>query len=116
MKAAKKKAETEKTFGYRKMVIVAIAIMTILGSAVIVYLNFSRSPQLPKAAMIDQLNSSELSSSSRFPNETFVETAKELLCQRFSQVDYYSDNATVEQYRVLPSLGYKLIIWRRIQQ
>jgi hypothetical protein len=27
-------------------------------------------------------------------------------------VDYYSDNATVENYRQLPSKGYRLIIWR----
>jgi hypothetical protein len=112
MKAAKKKAETEKVFGYRKLVYAAIAVIIILASTFIIYTNLYQSPKPPKAAIIDQLNSSELSSSSRFPNSTFIQTAKELLYQRFSHVDYYSDNATVEQYRLLPSLGYKLIIWR----
>ena len=111
MKAAKKKAETKKAFGYRKPLYVTFAAMIIFVSVFLIYLNQNQAPQ-PKAAIIDQLNSSELSSSSRFPNSTFIQTAKELLYQRFSHVDYYSDNATVEQYRLLPSLGYKLIIWR----
>jgi len=34
------------------------------------------------------------------------------LYKRFSIVDYYSDNATVEQYKRLSSQGYKLMIWR----
>ncbi|MEM3726078.1 MAG: hypothetical protein QXK98_04350 [Candidatus Bathyarchaeia archaeon] len=111
MKVAKKKAETKKAFGYRKPLYVTFAVMIIFVSAILIYLNQHQTPQ-PKAAIIDQLNSSELSPISRLPNQTFVEAAKELLHQRFSHIDYYSDNATVEQYRLLPSLGYKLIIWR----
>jgi len=34
------------------------------------------------------------------------------LYKRFSIIDYYSDNATVEQYKGLSSQNYKLIIWR----
>lgn len=65
-----------------------------------------------KAAIIDQLSSSQLSDISRWENETFIEYAKMLLSQRFPSVDYYSDNATVEQYSKLATLNYKLIIWR----
>ncbi|MGQ9641521.1 MAG: hypothetical protein ACUVUF_05270 [Candidatus Bathycorpusculaceae bacterium] len=111
MKAAKKKAETKRPFGYRKLLYVAIAATIILVLAILLCFNLHGSYQ-PKAAIIDQLNSSELSEISHFPNQTFIKTAKQLLYQRFSYVDYYSDNATVELYRVLPSLGYKLIIWR----
>ncbi|MGQ9624689.1 MAG: hypothetical protein ACUVT9_04890 [Candidatus Bathycorpusculaceae bacterium] len=112
MKAAKKKAETKKPLGYRKLFYVSVALTLILVSVILIYPNLHQSNS-PKAAIIDQLNSEELSDPpSRFPNQTFVETAKQLLYQCFSYVDYYSDNATVELYRVLPSLGYKLIIWR----
>jgi hypothetical protein len=48
----------------------------------------------------------------RFSNLTFIETAKELLYERFVSVDYYSDNATVDNYRMLPSMKYGLIVWR----
>jgi hypothetical protein len=75
---------------------------------------FSRSeqPGQPKAAIIDQLSSSELSPSSQYKNETFVNEAEELLYERFPQIDYYSDNATVDQYARLSEKGYKLIVWR----
>jgi hypothetical protein len=36
----------------------------------------------------------------------------ELLYKRFSVIDYYSDNATVEEYSKLASSGYKFILWR----
>jgi hypothetical protein len=111
MKAGNRRTETRKLFVFRRIIYAPIVIAIILVSAIFIYLNLHESGP-PKAAIIDQLNSSELSLSSRFPNNTFIETAKELLYQRFSQVDYYSDNATVEQYKRLPSLGYKLIVWR----
>jgi len=69
-------------------------------------------PVLPKAAIIDQVSSSQLSDPpSRHVNETLINITKSLLYSRFSHVDYYSDNATVELYRLLPSKGYKLIVW-----
>lgn len=68
--------------------------------------------QSPKAAIIDQLASSQLSPSSRHGNTSFIQAARTLLLKRFSQVDYYSDNATVDQYRSLPTRGYKFILWR----
>jgi hypothetical protein len=67
---------------------------------------------VPKAAIIDQLSSSTLTNSSQDVNETFIDTARTLLYTHFPEVDYYSDNATVENYKNLASMGYKLIIWR----
>jgi hypothetical protein len=48
----------------------------------------------------------------RFSNLTFIESAKELLYERFVSVDYYSDNSTVENYMKLPSMKYGLVVWR----
>ncbi len=111
MKAKNKKGESEK-FGHSKRIIyITIAIVTLLILAAVLCLYPLQSSQ-PKAAIIDQLSSSQLSPASCFPNQTFIEKATELLDQRFPEVDYYSDNATVDQYKHLPSLGYKLIIWR----
>jgi len=96
----------------RKLVYVTLAVVAVLVFSVIFL--YPRPTQLsqPKAAIIDQLNSSQLTKTSHFQNQTFIKTAKELLYQRFTKVDYYSDNATVGQYKSLPSRGYKLIIWR----
>lgn len=96
----------------RKLVYVTLAVVAVLVFSVVFL--YPRPTQLsqPKAAIIDQLSSSQLTNTSRFRNQTFVETAKEMLYQRFTKVDYYSDNATVGQYKSLPSQGYKLIIWR----
>jgi len=69
-------------------------------------------PGEPKAAIIDQLSSSLLTDSSRHVNQSFINTAEALLYTHFPEVDYYSDNATVESYRDLASMGYKLILWR----
>jgi hypothetical protein len=89
-----------------------IAVVIILVPIVYFYSASLTEPTPPKAAIIDQLGSSKLAASVRFENRTFVEVAKELLHGRFSVVDYYSDNATVEQYKELASRGYKLIVWR----
>jgi hypothetical protein len=61
---------------------------------------------------VDQLSSYQLSEFSRHENHTFLQTTEELLYTRFSKVDYYRENATVEQYKRLSSENYKLIIWR----
>lgn len=112
MKVTNKQGESEK-FGHNKRLIyVAIAIMAILILTGFFLYYYPNQPSQPKAAIIDQLSSSQLTETSRFRNQTFVKTAKELLYKRFPEVDYYSDNATVDQYRSLPSLGYRLIIWR----
>jgi len=113
MKMKNKQDET-RILGYNKRsvyIAIAIVVMLIVLTGFFLYRSPSR-PIQPKAAIIDQLSSSELTPTSRFPNQTFVETAKGMLYKRFPQVDYYSDNATVDRYKSLPSLGYRLIIWR----
>lgn len=113
MNVKNKKGENEK-FGHNKrLVYVTIAIMAIILILTGFFLyRYPNQPSQLKAAIIDQLSSSQLTETSHFPNQTFIETAKELLYKRFPKVDYYSDNATVDRYKYLPSLGYKLIIWR----
>lgn len=92
-----------------------VAVAAIVISLIVISLLFhiySSYPRIPKAAIIDQLSSSNLAASSRYENQTFIKTATQLLYNRFSKVDYYKDNATVENYKRLASEGYKLIIWR----
>jgi hypothetical protein len=64
----------------------------------------------PKAAIVDQLSSLQLDPLSRHPNPAFVNRTMELLYTRFAEVDYYSDNATVDNYGFLTS--YRFIVWR----
>ncbi|MCJ7423027.1 hypothetical protein MUP01_02000 [Candidatus Bathyarchaeota archaeon] len=90
--------------------ITSIAVVTLLATVLFYY--YSSVPGEPRAAIIDQLSSSRLSNSSRYVNQTFIDDTKALLSMRFSKADYYSDNATVENYKTLSSMGYKLIIWR----
>jgi len=90
--------------------VLAIIIVSIL-AAYILYIHPEQSVK-PKAAIIDQLNSSMLSPTSHYENVTFINATRDLLYNRFSAVDYYSDNATIEQYRRLSAEGYKLIVWR----
>jgi hypothetical protein len=97
----------KKTIIYAAVILAAILLPTIF----LVQLSANR-PNMQKAAIIDQLSSSHLTPISRHPNQTFINFAKNRLGQRFDSVDYYSDNATVENYRQLPSKGYRLIIWR----
>jgi len=60
----------------------------------------------PKAAIVDQL-------SLTFPNQTFIETATNILKQAGYSVDYYPGEAvTVNFYRNLPMHDYKIIILR----
>jgi hypothetical protein len=60
----------------------------------------------PKAAIVDQL-------SLTFQNQTFIETATNILKQAGYGVDYYPGEAvTVNFYRNLPTHGYKIIILR----
>jgi hypothetical protein len=106
IKAQKNNASTRR-FIYVAAVIIIILIPTVFS------LQFYFGCQgSPKAAIIDQLGSSRLAEAIRDENQTFLEEAKQLLYKRFSIVDFYSDNATVEQYKQLASAGYKLIVWR----
>ncbi len=97
----------KKTIIYAALIIIVIIVPTVF----VLQILTSR-PSKPKAAIVDQLSSSRLSSTSQFPNQSFIDLATGLLRQRFDTVDYYSDNASVENYRQLPSRGYKVIIWR----
>jgi hypothetical protein len=112
MQGKRKKDQTQEFFNSKRLTYAAVAIITVLVLAGFFIYLYPHQPGQAKAAIIDQLSSSQLTSLSRYPNQTFVETSKELLAQRFPEVDYYSDNATVDNYRILASLGYKLIIWR----
>lgn len=96
----------DKKLAYAAVVIVVVLLL--IGTIQF----YPRQPNQAKAAIIDQLSSYWLSINSRHVNQTFIDTTKTLLSTRFVGVDYYSNNATVENYKSLSSLGYKLIIWR----
>lgn len=112
MKVKNKQGENKNFSHNKRLVYMAIAIMAILILTGFFLCYHPNQPSQPKAAIIDQLSSTQLTETSRFRNQTFVDTAKGLLYTHFPEVDYYSDNATVDQYKSLPSLGYRLIIWR----
>ena len=60
----------------------------------------------PRVAILDQL-------SLYLPNQAFVQLSMSMLTEAGFEVDYYRGNeVTVDLYRRLPSLGYKLIIMR----
>ena len=96
----------------RRLVYIAAAIIIVLVPSIFFLQFYFGGQGSPKAAVIDQLGSSKLAEAIRDENQTFLEEAKQLLYKRFSVVDFYSDNATVEQYKRLASAGYKLIVWR----
>jgi hypothetical protein len=94
----------EKPSYSRRWIYVAVVIVTLLiPTAILLYLNIGQNFQA-KAAIIDQLRIFH-------PNETFKNEAVRILEKKFERVDYYPE-ATVELYEKLPSLGYKLIVWR----
>lgn len=101
------KLADRKTIIYAALIIIVIVVPTVF----VLQLLTSR-PNRPKAAIVDQLSSSHLYPTSRYPNQTFIDLARGLLSQRFDTIDYYSNNASVENYKQLPSKDYKVIIWR----
>jgi len=113
MKKKTKKDGKEKPSYNKRLLYAAIvgALSIMIVTSTFFYLEPNQ-PTQPKAAIIDQLSSSQLSLISRHENAIFIETAKKLLYKRFPEIVYYSDNATVDEYKRLPSLGYKLILWR----
>jgi hypothetical protein len=90
---------------------VAILIAIVSASGFFIHLMLSSSPQEtsstePKAAIVDHL-------SLTVPNQTFTQTATNILEQAGFKVDYYpGEKVTVEFYRDLPTHRYKLIILR----
>jgi len=108
----KNRHETESHSQNLKYVYAAAAIIIILVPTAFFFQFLTSGQNQPKAAIIDQLSSSHLAPFSQHPNQTFIDLAKNLLNQRFDTIDYYRDNATVENYKQIPSQGYKLIIWR----
>jgi hypothetical protein len=108
----KRTSDPVKLANKKNLIIAAVIIAAILLPTVFLVQLFASRPSVQKAAIIDQLSSSHLAIISRHLNQTFIDFARNSLSQRFDLVDYYSDNATVENYRQLPSKDYKLIIWR----
>ena len=96
----------------KRLICAALAIIIIVVAAIVSLQSYFSGQGTPKAAIIDQLGSSKLDDAIRDENQAFLAAARELLYKRFSVVDFYSDNATVEQYKQLASAGYKLILWR----
>jgi hypothetical protein len=111
MKAKHSKDEDEGHSYSRKLLFVSVALMFALVLAGLYFYFLPRSPLPPRAAIIDQLSSSNLSPISQHRNESLINMTKELLYKRFRTVDYYSNNATVSNYKSLASLGYKFIVW-----
>jgi hypothetical protein len=102
-----------KSKGVSKRRLVSICVGTIVVLVIIASYLYIKTKKnfVPGAAIIDQLGCSQLSGA-RFENQSLINAVKSLLSERFSRIDYYSDNATIEQYKLLSERGYKLIIWR----
>lgn len=111
MKARNKKEEEEHHPYSKKLLFASVAIMLVVVSAGLYFFLLPRIPLPPRAAIIDQLGSSNLSPISQHKNESLINMTKELLYKRFRTVDYYSNNATVSNYKSLSSMGYRLIVW-----
>jgi hypothetical protein len=108
----KRRHETATLTDKKTMVYAALIIIVIIVPTIFILQLLTSRPNKPKAAIIDQLSSSHLSPTSQYPNQTFIDLARNLLSLRFDTIDYYSDNASVENYRQLSSRGYKVIVWR----
>ena len=94
----------------RRLTYLATTMLTVIIVIASVVFLYPHQTGPPIAAIVDQLSSSTLDPLSRHSNSTFISHAKQLLQTRFARVDYFSDNATVDNYRYLSA--YKLIIWR----
>jgi hypothetical protein len=94
------------------MVAILIIIISISGFLIYSMLNHPSPNQIvistsePKAAIVDHL-------SLTMPNQTFVETATNILKQAGCTVDYYpGEKVTVGFYRNLATHGYRIVILR----
>jgi len=122
MKAEKKRSGTKARIRAMKekesrrigtAVFLALILIVIVFSAYFTYSYLSQPPTQainpsaqPKAAIVDHL-------SLTVPNQTFKQTATNILEQANYTVDYYpSESVTVDFYRTLPKHGYRLLILR----
>jgi hypothetical protein len=88
-----------------RRIVLALALFTLLLPGLTAFSGCS-SPEVRKAAIIDQLNPTE-------PNPDFITRATAVLENKGFKVDYFSGEAvTLELYRHLPAAGYNLIIFR----
>jgi hypothetical protein len=95
----------------RKRLYAIIAASLVVVSILAVY-SFGGQPSSgssePKAAIIDQLSSTE-----EFTNATFVNTATDILTAAGYQVTYYKgSDINVDFYQTLPTHGYRILIFR----
>lgn len=85
--------------------LIALVVLLAAGAALL-KLRADAGPELPRAAIIDQLALTD-------PNPALIEKSRQLLVDGGYAVDYYpSDRVTVDLYRRLPALGYQLVIIR----
>jgi hypothetical protein len=85
-------------------VVAAVLVVAVAATALLWWPHQTEGP--PKAAIVDQL-------SLTYPSPTFVENATRTLEQAGYEVDYSpGEEVTVDLYRRLPSLGYKVIVLR----
>ncbi|MEM3527419.1 MAG: hypothetical protein QXI59_03735 [Candidatus Bathyarchaeia archaeon] len=89
-----------------------VSIILMVGLIVFVFQNWLAKPERvsvtseKKAALIDQLSIS-------FPNQTFVAEFKKIFRDAGFMVDVYSGSeVTIELYRQLPLMGYRVIVFR----
>jgi len=91
---------------HRLHLAVAILILSLLWLIVFSACSAPSPESETKAAIIDQLGV-------HFPNQVLIEQMTNTIKEYGLKVDVYSgDNVTVDLYRKLPALGYKLIIFR----
>jgi len=106
IRASKKRSEYMATV---VVVAILVAIIAIASFLIYSYLNPSSnqtSTTQLKAAIVDHLSLTA-------PNQTFIQTARNMLETANYTVDYYPrDNVSVEFYRNLPKQGYSLMILR----
>jgi len=105
--------EVSKVSRSKKRSVCEVVLIIFLLSLLYLFLRPSGGQNLPqgqleksRAAILDQL-------SLYLPNQAFVQSSTAILTNAGFEVDYYGGDAvTVDLYRRLPSLGYKLIIMR----
>jgi hypothetical protein len=106
----RKSRKKKRRLGKRTVEIVSIILM--VGLTVFVFQNWLIKPERAsvtsekRAALIDQLSIS-------FPNQTFVDEFRKIFVDAGFKVDVYSGSeVTIDLYRQLPLMGYRVIVFR----